>query len=132
MVPLGGGRAALQKQAGGGPTCCPRSPAVFLTRSKNHARWPIPPLSERPYDVTFIGKLEYEAKAEVSGVTLHRRASGWCQPPLQGLVMRCANGFAGLLLTAALPAACLPACPLCAPPPPSPPQASRGQGAQGV
>lgn len=43
--------------------------------TKNHNRWPIPPLSERPYDVTFIGKLEYEAKAEVSGVTLHRQAA---------------------------------------------------------
>lgn len=47
-------------------------PPPTCTRSKNHNRWPIPPLSERPYDVTFIGKLEYEAKAEVSGVTLHR------------------------------------------------------------
>ena len=34
-------------------------------RSKNHNRWPVPPLAERPYDLTFIGKLEYEAKAEV-------------------------------------------------------------------
>ena len=32
----------------------------------------MPPLAERPYDVTFIGKLEYEAKAAVSGVTAHR------------------------------------------------------------
>ncbi|KAL4444179.1 hypothetical protein ABPG75_011916 [Micractinium tetrahymenae] len=43
--------------------------------TKNHNRWPIPPLNERPYDVTFIGKLEYEAKAEVSGVTIHRQAA---------------------------------------------------------
>ncbi|PSC76930.1 hypothetical protein C2E20_0555 [Micractinium conductrix] len=43
--------------------------------TKNHNRWPIPPLAERPYDVTFIGKLEYEAKAEVSGVTTHRQAA---------------------------------------------------------
>jgi hypothetical protein len=48
-----------------------------LRCSKNHNRWPIPPLSERPYDVTFIGKLEYEAKAQVSGVTAHRWAG--CQ-----------------------------------------------------
>ncbi|PRW50908.1 hypothetical protein C2E21_5522 [Chlorella sorokiniana] len=43
--------------------------------TKNEKRWPIPPLASRPYDVTFIGKLEYEAKAEVSGVTLHRQAA---------------------------------------------------------
>ncbi|EFN56605.1 hypothetical protein CHLNCDRAFT_144359 [Chlorella variabilis] len=43
--------------------------------TKNHNRWPIPPLSERPYDVTFIGKLEYEAKTAVSGVTAHRMAA---------------------------------------------------------
>jgi hypothetical protein len=43
-----------------------------LLCSKDHNRWPMPPLSKRPYDVTFIGKLEYEAKAEVSGVTAHR------------------------------------------------------------
>lgn len=50
--------------------------ASVAARSKNENRWPIPPLASRPYDVTFIGKLEYEAKAEVSGVTLHRRALG--------------------------------------------------------
>lgn len=43
--------------------------------TKDHNRWPMPPLSKRPYDVTFIGKLEYEAKAEVSGVTAHRMAA---------------------------------------------------------
>lgn len=53
------------------PVPPPPLPAPSL-RSKNHNRWPIPPLAERPYDVTFIGKLEYEAKAEVSGVTTHR------------------------------------------------------------
>lgn len=51
-----------------------RRPALH-PRSKNEGRWPIPPLASRPYDVTFIGKLEYEAKAEVSGVTLHRQAA---------------------------------------------------------
>lgn len=65
------------------PAClvCPTAPSEHEapcpapTRSKNEGRWPIPPLASRPYDVTFIGKLEYEAKAEVSGVTLHRQAA---------------------------------------------------------
>lgn len=52
----------------------PSSVPSSTPRSKNENRWPIPPLASRPYDVTFIGKLEYEAKAEVSGVTLHRCA----------------------------------------------------------
>ena len=72
MGAAGRGGACLHKLASGGRPSNLRLYVCPLPRSKNHARWPIPPLSERPYDVTFIGKLEYEAKAEVSGVTLHR------------------------------------------------------------
>ena len=51
----------------------PRSlPLPVLRCSKDHKRWPIPALQDRQYDVTFIGKLQYEAKDAVSGVTAHR------------------------------------------------------------
>ena len=52
----------------------PTPPAVpcCIPRSKEHKSWPMPPLRQRKYDVTFIGRLEYEAKDAVSGVTAHR------------------------------------------------------------